>query len=56
MRPPESETEQSCVLDREHRKKMSKTTDVLYLVSVEFLNHRSWLCQSMSSRFSIRVM
>lgn len=33
MRPPESETEQSCVLDREHRKKMSKTTDVLYHLS-----------------------
>lgn len=38
MRHPEPETEQSCVLDREHREKMSKATDVLYLISVEFLN------------------
>lgn len=40
MRPSESETEQSCVLDIEHREKMSKTTDVLYLISVEFLDPR----------------
>lgn len=38
MRPPEPETEESCVLDREHREKLSKATDVLYLVSGEYLD------------------